>query len=89
MLELTTTTQFRRDYKLAKKRGLDMDGLGDVIGMLLRQEELPPRMQDHALSGRYTGKRECHITPDWLLVYRVSEGKLIADRTGSHADLFD
>jgi len=89
MLELTTTTQFRRDYKLAKKRGLDMEVLGVVVGALLRQEELPQRMQDHALSGRYAGKRECHISPDWLLVYRVFEGKLIADRTGSHADLFD
>ena len=88
MLVLATTAQFRRDSKLARKRGLGLDRLGAVVDMLLREETLPARYQDHALLGAYSGKRECHIAPDWLLVYRVADGRLIADRTGTHADLF-
>ena len=88
MLELAPTTQFRRDYKLARRRHLDLSRLGDVVDMLLQEKPLPARHEDHGLSGPYAGKRECHIAPDWLLVYSVADGKLIAERTGTHTDLF-
>ncbi|MDR1264221.1 MAG: type II toxin-antitoxin system YafQ family toxin [Propionibacteriaceae bacterium] len=88
MLTLVSTSQFRRDSKLARKRGLDLSRLGDVVDRLLREEALPARYQDHALSGPYIGKRECHIAPDWLFVYHLVEDQLVADRTGTHADLF-
>ena len=88
MLRLVTTTQFRRDSKLAIKRGLDLSRLGVVVDTLLQEEALPARYQDHSLSGPYAGKRECHISPDWLFVYHVTDGILVALRTGTHADLF-
>ncbi|MCM1386527.1 MAG: type II toxin-antitoxin system YafQ family toxin [Bacillus sp. (in: Bacteria)] len=90
MLELVTTGQFRKDYKRMKKRGCDMEMLEKVIDTLMAQQPLPERCRDHGLTGNYAGFRECHILPDWLLVYAVDKGKLIltASRTGTHADLF-
>ena len=90
MLELVTTGQFRKDYKRVKKRGYDMGLLEKVISLLLKEQPLEERYRDHSLTGDYTGFRECHIMPDWLLIYAVDTGKLIltASRTGSHADLF-
>ena len=91
MLTLTTTGQFRKDYKRIKKRGYDMILLEQVIDTLLREEKLDERFRDHMLMGNYLGFRECHIQPDWLLVYAVDHEQLIltASRTGTHADLFD
>ena len=91
MLTLKTTAQFRRDYKLAKKRGLDLGLLETVIDTLLAERPLDKRYKDHPLSGLYAGFRECHIQPDWLLIYTVDRGQLIlvAARTGTHSDLFD
>ncbi len=90
MLRLVLTTQFRKDLKRIKKRGFDISKLDDVILKLRRQESLDVRHKDHVLSGQYIGFRECHITPDWLLIYAVDEGDLVltASRTGSHSDLF-
>lgn len=90
MLELVTTGQFRKDYKRIKKRGYDLKKLDAVIDRLLREEPLEERHRDHALIGGYIGFRECHVQPDWLLVYSIDEGNLIltASRTGTHADLF-
>ena len=90
MLELVTTGQFRKDYKRMKKRGCDMELLEKIINTLLAEQPLPERCRDHGLTGNYTGFRECHVLPDWLLVYAVDKGKLIltASRTGTHADLF-
>lgn len=90
MLTLKTTAQFRKDYKLAKKRGLDLSALETVLQTLLEERSLPPKHRDHALSGDYTGFRECHIQPDWLLIYLISKDVLVltAARTGTHADLF-
>lgn len=90
MLELVTTGQFRKDYKRMKKRGCDMELLERIIDTLLAEQPLPERCRDHGLTGNYTGFRECHVLPDWLLVYAVDKGKLIltASRTGTHADLF-
>ena len=90
MLHLETTSQFRKDYKLMKKRGLNLRLLEDVLDKLRREEPLETRHRDHALTGNYRGLRECHIQPDWLLIYAIDKGRLIltASRTGSHADLF-
>lgn len=90
MLTLATTGQFRRDYKRVKKRGYDMSLLEAVIDTLLAEAPLPERHRDHSLTGNYTGFRECHVSPDWLLIYAVDQGKLLltASRTGSHSDLF-
>jgi len=91
MLTLHTTGQFRKDEKLARKRGLDVSLLKAVIQTLLEEKPLDPKREDHALVGNYTGFRECHILSNWLLVYTVDKGRLIltASRTGTHTDLFD
>ena len=90
MLELVTTTAFRKDLKLAKKRGYDLSLIEVVLDMLLEEQILPERYKDHALVGNYTGFRECHILPDWLLIYSINKSELIltASRTGIHSDLF-
>jgi len=90
MLELVTTTAFRKDLKLAKKRGYDLSLIEVVLDMLLEEQILPERYKDHALLGNYTGFRECHILPDWLLIYSINKSELIltASRTGTHSDLF-
>ena len=91
MLTLHTTRQFRKDEKLARKRGLNISLLRSVIQTLLDEEPLDPKYKDHPLVGNYTGFRECRILPDWLLIYTVDKGQLIltASRTGTHTDLFD
>ncbi len=88
--EIVWTTQFKRDYKLAMKRHLRIDLLDDVIRMLSRGELLPEKYRDHALTGNWIGYRECHLLPDWLLVYRVEDDILVLTlvRTGTHSDLF-
>lgn len=90
MLTLTTTSQFRKDYKLAKKRGYDMSLLENVLQQLQDCKPLEEKHRDHALTGNYIGFRECHIQPDWLLIYAIDNGTLIltASRTGTHSDLF-
>ena len=84
------TTQFKKDYKLAMKRGLDIDLLDKVITQLAVGKPLPEKNRDHALSGNFVGHRECHISPDWLLIYRYEDDVLVLtlSRTGSHSDLF-
>jgi len=90
MLTLYATTQYRKDRNLCKKRGLRMRRLDDVVQTLLEQKPLAPRHRDHELTGNWTGFRECHIQPNWLLIYYVDGGKLVltAARTGTHSDLF-
>lgn len=90
MLELKTTSKFRRDYKAMKKRGMDMSELETVIDTLLAEKNLDEKYRDHDLHGQYEGYRECHIQPDWLLIYIIDKGQavLVATRTGSHSDLF-
>jgi mRNA interferase YafQ len=88
--QLAFTRQYLRDLKSARKRHLDENKLNALILQLLVGEKLPLKNRDHALKGDYKGCRECHIYPDWLLIYSVDESiKLITlIRTGSHADLF-
>ncbi|KXU04972.1 type II toxin-antitoxin system YafQ family toxin [Streptococcus oralis] len=90
MLDLITTTQFKKDLKRMKKRGLNLQKLHTVLTQLQQGKTLDANYRDHALTGNYIGFRECHIEPDWLLVYTIDKGKLVlvASRTGSHADLF-
>lgn len=90
MLEVVLSNQFRRDLKLAAKRGYDLDLLDAVVTKLANKETLPEKYRDHNLTGKYTGFRECHVLPDWLLVYRADDTELILflSRTGTHADLF-
>ncbi|MBQ4607158.1 MAG: type II toxin-antitoxin system YafQ family toxin [Clostridia bacterium] len=90
MLKLETTGQFRRDYKKMMKRGYDRTLLEKVVDILLAEKTLPAKYRDHALTGNYTGFRECHIQPDWLLIYQIQKGELVltAFRTGTHSDLF-
>ena len=90
MLQLETTGQFRKDYKRVKKRGYDMDLLENVIQSLLEERLLAEKYHDHPLTGNYTGFRECHVLPDWLLIYAIKQDKLVltASRTGTHSDLF-
>lgn len=84
------TTQFKKDYKLAMKRGLKIALLEDVIASLAMGESLPEKNKDHALTGNWVGYRECHIQPDWLLVYYIEDDVLVLTlaRTGTHSDLF-
>ena len=85
-----TTTQFKRDYKLAVKRGLKIDLLKDIVAALAMGEKLPEKNKDHALTGNWVGHRECHILPDWLLIYRIEDDVLVLTlaRAGIHSDLF-
>ena len=88
--DIVWTNQFKKDYKLALKRHLDIELLDNIIRRLSRGETLPERNKDHALTGDWIGHRECHILPDWLLVYRVEDDVLVLTlaRTGTHSDLF-
>lgn len=88
MLKLNQTGQFRKDYKRCQKRGFDMALLVAAIEILVIPDLLPEKNRDHALTGDYIGFRECHIQPDWLLIYRVEGEELYLARTGTHADLF-
>ena len=88
--EVKFTTQFKKDYKSAMKRGLKMELLEDIIKKLANGEALAEKHRDHSLTGNWVGYRECHILPDWLLVYRVENNVLVLTlaRTGTHSDLF-
>ena len=85
-----TTTLFKKDFKLAMKRGLNVELLENIIALLAMGEPLPAKNKDHALTGNWVGHRECHILPDWLLIYRVEDDVLVLTlaRTGTHSDLF-
>lgn len=90
MPDIVVSNQFKKDLKLAKKRGLKISRLQEVVNMLANQQPLDEKYRDHNLSGNYTGFRECHIEPDWLLVYCIDNGELelFLFRTGTHSDLF-
>ena len=88
--EVKFTSQFKRDLKLAKKQGKDIDKLFDVINMIAEDEKLDEKYRDHNLSGDYAGCRECHVEPDWLLVYEVMDNVLVLMlyRVATHSELF-
>lgn len=88
--DIQFTTQFKKDLKLAKKQNKDLDKLFSVIEVLARGETLPPQYRDHDLSGNYKGTRECHVEPDWLLIYVIQDNVLVLMlyRLGTHSELF-
>lgn len=90
MLKVVLSNQFKKDIVSARKRGLKLDQLYEVINMLTNGEVLPEKYHDHQLISNYQGFRECHIKPDWLLIYHINheELELYLFRTGSHSDLF-
>ena len=90
MYKIVATGKFKKDLKTLLKRGYDMSLLDDIVTKLSNGETLPERNRDHSLSGNYAGKRECHITPDWLLIYEIDQEVLYLylTRTGTHSDLF-
>lgn len=90
MLKIKYQTAFKKDFKRLVKRGYDMHLLEKVIELLVQQQPLPEQYRDHPLIGNYRGCRECHITPDWLLIYEIKENELLLylTRTGTHSDLF-
>lgn len=90
MLKINYSAKFRKDYKTILKRGYDIKLLEKVLTLLVEEKALPIRYHDHALSGDYSGHRECHITSDWLLIYKIRKNVslLSLTRTGTHSDLF-
>ena len=88
MLTPVLGTRFRRDVKRLEKRGRDLSKLRSLIAMLVSGDPLPARFLDHPLSGDWKQHRDCHIEPDWLLLYKIDGNELYLIRTGSHADLF-
>lgn len=90
MYKLRPTTKFQKDLKRVQKRGYDLSLLTEVLKKLANGEILPEKNRDHPLTGNYAGCRECHVSPDWLLIYEISYDELILylTRTGTHSDLF-
>lgn len=90
MCSIQFTNQFKKDLKLAKKQGKDLDKLFEVINILANGEKLDTKFKDHDLSGSYKGTRECHIEPDWLLIYEIDNNALVLMlyRLGTHSELF-
>ena len=89
--QIKHTTQFKKDYKLAKRRNMKLQILKDVVTKLANGEQLETKYRDHALSGDWIGHREYHLLPDWLLIYRIEDDILVLTltRTGTHSDLFN
>ncbi len=83
------TTQFERDLRLAQRRGKDIEKLKQVVTALINEESLAERYYDHPLKGNYRDRRECHLEPDWLLIYKLQGDEIILERTGRHSDLFE
>jgi mRNA interferase YafQ len=88
MRTIRRTSQFKRDVKQMQGRGKDLGRLKEVLESLVKGEKLSQKYRDHVLVGQYKGTRECHIEPDWLLIYELAESEVVLIRTGSHSDLF-
>lgn len=90
LLPVKVTNKFKKDWKRLKKRNKDMKELTTVIDLLASKKTLPERYRDHLSKGNFINRSECHIAPDWLLIYRIEHSRkmLTLERTGSHADLF-
>lgn len=88
MKAIFQTSQFKKDFKRIKKRGKDLSKLKGIVSAIANSEALEERQRDHPLSGNWSGSRDCHIEPDWILIYRLDGEYLFLERTGSHSDLF-
>lgn len=87
-MKLSQTSQFKRDIKRQIKKGKNPKKLSRIIANLLKGDQLPSRYKDHPLKGRWKGRRDCHIEPDWVLICRASSDEIRLERTGTHSDLF-
>jgi len=88
MKTIRRTSEFKRDVKRMQRQGREVEKLKRVLADLVKGEPLAARYRDHVLVGQYKGTRECHIEPDWLLIYELTETEIVVIRTGSHSDLF-
>jgi len=88
-LNILYTTQFKKDYKRVKKQNKNLDKLKDIVNILVAGQKLDPKYRDHQLAGQWSGHRDCHIEPDWVLIYMIKDNELHLERTGSHAELFN
>ncbi len=86
--KISQTTAFKKDLKRQKKRGKDLNKLQELVKLLIAEELLEEKYRDHSLTGNWADSRDCHIAPDWLLIYRIADSTLYLERTGSHIDLF-
>ena len=87
-MNVAQTKQFKKDVKRMRKRGKDLKKVKAVIDLLVAEEPLPAKNRDHKLGGNWIGRRDCHIEPDWILIYKLTEDELLLERTGTHSDLF-
>jgi mRNA interferase YafQ len=87
-MNVAQTKQFKKDVKRMRKRGKDLEKVKAVIDLLVAEEPLPPKNRDHKLGGNWIGRRDCHIEPDWVIIYKITEDELLLERTGTHSDLF-
>jgi mRNA interferase YafQ len=83
------TKQFAKDLKKMEKRGKPLEKIKHILITLINEERLNSKYRDHKLLGNYKGRRECHIEPDWLLIYKITDSEIIFERTGTHSDLFE
>lgn len=88
MRSLRYTSQFKKDFKRMRKRGADMKKLQEAIEKLVNEEKLDARFKDHPLQGKFAEAHDCHINPDWILIYAIVDNELRLIRTGTHSDLF-
>ncbi len=88
-LNVAKTTKFKKDVERIKKRQKNLTKLKDVLNLLCDGKKLPKQYKDHKLTGNYKNRRECHLEPDWLLIYKLDKNSITFERTGSHSDLFD
>jgi mRNA interferase YafQ len=90
MLDVFFSARFKRDYKLMRKQGRDLNLLLNVVDVLAAEKPLDPKYKDHPLTGDFAGHRECHVLPDWLLIYKPEKDRLVLTltRTGTHSELF-
>jgi mRNA interferase YafQ len=88
MRAIFQTSQFKKDIIRVKKRGKDLSKLKKVVSTIVNSRELEDHHRDHALCGKWTGSRDCHVEPNWILIYRVEAEVLFLERTGTHSDLF-
>ncbi len=88
MLKVSYSNKFKKDYKQIKKRNYKLDKLEQILNLLINEVQLPEKYSNHILTGKFTGFSECHIEPDWLLIYMIEDGFLKLARTGTHSDLF-
>lgn len=87
-MKLSQTSQFKRDINKQLRKGKKQQKLLEVIELLLSENPLPEKNKDHPLKGNWKGRRDCHIEPDWVLIYKISKDELLLERTGTHSDLF-